>query len=224
MNFYVINGSPRKNNNTGKLLDEAVAGILDKTCDLDAEVNVEIIDLYSLDYKGCMSCFACKRIDGPFYGTCPINDDLKPLLEKLWNADGIIIGTPIYFSNINGETESFLERFRFPKYVYGGGPLLEKSIPMGLIYTMNVDEKLSDKLYKETIYEPLESGLSGLLLKDVYSLKVYDTYQFDDYSKYEKYLFKEEDKAIHQQKQFPRDLKKAYEMGVQIAEDTIKGN
>ena len=49
MNFYVINGSPRKNNNTGKLLDEAVAGILDKTCDLDAEVNVEIIDLYSVN-------------------------------------------------------------------------------------------------------------------------------------------------------------------------------
>ena len=73
MTYYLINGSPRKNFNTAQLLDKAAEGIKN----IKEDAKIEIIDLYQLNYKGCMSCFNCKMIDGPFYKQCPINDDLK---------------------------------------------------------------------------------------------------------------------------------------------------
>ena len=59
MKFYIVNGSPRKNYNTGQLLDKTVEGIKDtlKSQVPDEEIEIERIDLYSLNYTGCKSCF-----------------------------------------------------------------------------------------------------------------------------------------------------------------------
>ena len=55
-----------------------------------------------------------------------------------------------------------------------------------------------------------------------HSLKVYDTYQFTDYSKYENYAFDPELKAKRKEIHFPIDLKDAYGLGVKIAQDSLK--
>jgi multimeric flavodoxin WrbA len=78
---------------------------------------VEQIHLYDLEYKGCTSCFFCKRKDQK-HGQCAMNDDLTPILEKLNRADAIVFGSPIYFMNITSGMAAFLERFLFSNIIY----------------------------------------------------------------------------------------------------------
>lgn len=44
--------------------------------------ETELINLYDLQYRGCISCFSCKRIGGKSYGKCAVNDELTPILKK----------------------------------------------------------------------------------------------------------------------------------------------
>lgn len=60
----LINGSPRKNFNTAKLLKEAAKGAQ------EAGAETEIVNLYDLNYKGCMSCLVCKRKGNTTNGLC----------------------------------------------------------------------------------------------------------------------------------------------------------
>ncbi len=74
-----INGSPRKQWNTAQLLQKAMEGAK------DAGAEVEMVNLYdrNLNYKGCMSCFACK-VKGGRKGVCLFKDDLQSIMEKAY--------------------------------------------------------------------------------------------------------------------------------------------
>lgn len=76
MTIIGINGSPRKNWNTATLLTNALEGAASQGA------VTELVHLYDLDYKGCISCFACKNIDVPHNGRCALKDGLSPLLKK----------------------------------------------------------------------------------------------------------------------------------------------
>lgn len=212
MTYYIINGSPRKNFNTSQLLDKATEGIKD----IKEDAEIETINLYQLNYKGCMSCFSCKMIDGPFYASCPINDDLKELLPKLWQAEGIIFGSPVYFGNLSGEMRSFLERLLFPKFKYGEGQIIDKTIPIGFIVDMNVNPETGAQIYDTTIFEPLSAFIEKAFTKPEI-LKVYDTYQFNNYDLYENEIFSKEEKQKVKEEQFPKDLENAKKLGEKIA-------
>ena len=85
--IIAINASPRKHWNTAQLVRAAADGAAESGADL------EVIDLYTVGkFSGCISCFGCKT--EKHYGECICNDDLKPVLEKIRTADGLIIGTP----------------------------------------------------------------------------------------------------------------------------------
>lgn len=220
MKFFLLNGSPRPNNNTGKLLAKCKEGIVDTLEEHNiSDARVEVINLFSLDFKGCMSCFSCKLLDGPFYGRCPINDDLKDLLPELWDCDGFVIGSPIYFSDVTGQVRNLIERLVFPKLVYGGDSISEKRMPTGLILTMNAPREFA----KES-YNVIENNISGSLsvaFNPPLIVSAYNTVQFNDYSKYENYLFSEEDKLAYEEEFFPKVLDEAYHMGVNIALSSI---
>jgi multimeric flavodoxin WrbA len=47
-----------------------------------------------------------------------MQDELTPLLEKFREADAVFLGSPIYFGNVTGELQSFMERLFFPYYIY----------------------------------------------------------------------------------------------------------
>lgn len=220
MNFYLINGSNRKKYNTAKLLDSAAEGITDKLDQEDLTSKITILNLYDLNYTGCKSCLHCKKIDGKYYGQCPIKDDLHDYLPRFWNCDGLIIGSPIYFGNVSGQTRCFLERLMFPKLVYGGKSLA-KPKSVGMIYTMNVNKEIGEELYTDSVFNSIENSLKYHFGK-VYSLKSYDTYQFKDYSLYENYMFDEKLKAKEKEEQFPKDLESAYNLGEQLVIDTIQ--
>lgn len=214
--IYAINGSPRRNRNTATLLDKVLEGAKSVAPDVIAER----INLYSLKYTGCLSCFACKRKNGPSYGKCAVKDDLYEVLQKLAEADAVVFGSPIYYRTITGQLHAFYERFFFPymQYKVGYPNLVQRKIPTACIYTMNVleDEMLRDGYRKNM-------GLFELFLENYFQkplvLHAFNTYQFDDYDKYVCEVFSKEEKAAYRETHFPEDCRKAFAMGVQLIQN-----
>jgi multimeric flavodoxin WrbA len=206
-----INGSPRKKWNTASLLNKALEGAASQGA------ATELINLYDLNYKGCISCFACKLKDGKSYGKCACRDDLTPILEKIEQADALILGSPIYLGAATGEMRSFIERLIFPYLVYDENysTLFNKKILTGFIYTMNVNESQMKEMGYNYHLQTTEWAMKKVFGSSE-SLFVTDTYQFDDYSKYVATKFNSEEKAKRRQEEFPRDCKKAFEMGARF--------
>ena len=213
--MYAINGSPRRNKNTAILLDKVLEGAREGM----PELQTERIDLYSLKYTGCVSCFACKRKDGASYGKCAVRDDLHEVLEKLADTDAIVFGSPIYYRTITGQLHAFYERFLFPymQYKVGYPNLVRRKIPVACVYTMNVmeDEMLRDGY--RTNLELFEMFLENYFQKPLL-LHAFNTYQFDDYDKYVCEVFSKEEKAAYRDAHFPEDSEKAMLMGKQMME------
>ena len=212
MKVLALNGSPRKNWNTGILLNHALEGAASHGAE------TEIVHLYDLNYKGCISCFACKLKDGKSYGKCAYQDDLTPIFEKIEHADAIILGSPIYLGAATGEMRSFLERLIFQYLVYDKNysTLFTKKIHTGFIYTMNVNESQMSEMGYERHLKLAEMAMKRTF-GSAESLFVTDTYQFDDYSKYVVTSFDPEKKAKRREEEFPNDCKKAFEMGARFA-------
>ncbi|MBQ3446599.1 MAG: flavodoxin family protein, partial [Synergistaceae bacterium] len=108
MKALFVNGSPRKNWNTYKMLESAMKGAS------DSGAETELVNLYDSPAKGCISCFACKVKNSKTNGLCAYRDSLTPILQKALESDIIVAGSPIYFSNVTALTRAFLERLMFP--------------------------------------------------------------------------------------------------------------
>ena len=212
--IYAVNGSPRKNGNTAQLLQKTLEGAA------SAGAEVKLIQLADLNFSGCRSCFACKKLANPSPG-CILKDDLAELLKELLQADGVIMGSPIYFGAETGLYRNFLERLFFPMLRYTNPPSsrAEKRIDFGFIYTMNVPENVMDE-YGYRGYLESTNKFPQMIFgsKNVHTLYACDTHQFDDYSKYECTLFDAGHKDKMRKTQFISDLAKAFEMGRNLAE------
>jgi multimeric flavodoxin WrbA len=213
MKVIAFNGSPRKKWNTATLLQKALEGAASKGA------KTELIHLYDLDYKGCISCFACKTIGGKSYGRCAVQDDLTDIFSEIEKADAIILGSPIYFGTISGEMKSFIERLLFPYSTYTDPPqsLFPRKIRSGFIYTMG----LSEKMMKEFGYEE-HFNRYDMILRRIYGASEYmcsfDALQFDDYSKVLATRFDPVRKKRRHEEVFPLDCRKASEMGMRLTE------
>lgn len=218
MKVLALNGSPRKEWNTAILLKNVLEGAASQGAE------TEVIHLYDLNYKGCISCFACKLKDGKSYGKCGYKDGLTPVLEKAAEADAIILGSPVYLGETTGMMRSFLERFIFQYLVYDQNysSLFPKKIPTGFIYTMNVDDKRLKSMGYEQNFKNTEGAL-GRIFGSFESLYVTDTYQFSDYSKYVVTAFDPIEKAKRREEIFPIDCKKAFDIGVRFAGGSVDG-
>ena len=147
-----------------------------------------------------------------------MQDDLTPVLERILDADALLLGSPIYVGTATGEMRSFLERLVFPYIVYDAArsSLFPKKMPTGFIYTMGADEAR----VKDMVYEA-QFRLTEMLLERIFGpsdwFMVTDTLQFDDYTKYVSSGFDPEAKARRRREVFPEDCKKAFEMGKRLA-------
>jgi multimeric flavodoxin WrbA len=212
MKAIAINGGPRKTWNTATLLNKALEGAAANGAE------TELVHLYDLDFKGCVSCFACKTRGGASYGRCGFKDGLMPLLEKIESTDILLIGSPIYFGTVTGELRSFLERLLFPYGTYTDPPrtLFPGKIRSGLIYTMNVKEKQAEEngyfLHLANNERVLQQRFGS-----AESLYSFDTYQFDDYGKVVADRFDPLLKAKRRLEVFPLDCQKAFELGAKLA-------
>lgn len=212
MKIMAFNGSPRKEWNTATLLKQALKGAASQGA------KTELINLYDLNYKGCISCFYCKEKGGKSYGRCVVRDALKPIFKRIETADALIFGSPIYLGSITGEMQSFLERLVFPFLTYTDPPesLFPKKIPAGFIYTMGLTEDLVDQFG----YNQRFAGMERLLTRIFGSsekLLSFDTLQFADYSRVVAPRFNPEEKLKRRNQIFPQDCQKAFEMGVRFA-------
>ena len=94
---------------------------------------------------------------------------------------------------------------------------LDKTIPTGIIYTMNCPEELASQINYPIILGESVNNYKHIMgyAEGLYS---YDTTQFTDFSKYNCDLFNEEAKAKQRKEQFPKDLEKAFELGKRLVE------
>jgi multimeric flavodoxin WrbA len=166
-----------------------------------------------------MSCFACKIIDGPHNGRCALKDDLSPIFKRIEDeADGIILGTPIYFGSMTGEMRSFIERLLFAPLVYSQPPrsAFPRRIRTGIIYTMNVTEEMSAERGYGAMFSSTEASLR-MVFGEAETFCCYDTYQFPDYSRVVMEYMDPAKKAARREEVFPDDCRKAFEFVCRIA-------
>lgn len=214
MIILAINGSPRKKWNTATLLEKALEGAAAQGA------TTEMVHLYDLNYKGCTSCFACKMIDGPSSGRCAMQDELRPVLEKIeTEVDALILGSPIYFGQMTGEMRSFLERLLFAPLVYSQPPrsIFPRTIKTAVMYTMNVSEELCKQAGNEVMFNYTETALTRAFGVETETLCSFDTYQFADYSKVVMEYMDPAKKAARRAEVFPQDCQKAFALGERLA-------
>ena len=106
--ILVLLGSPRKKGNTAALADQIIAGAQ------SAGATVEKIFLHGQDISPCQACYACQRPDSE---GCAIDDEMQPIYNKLVEADGWVIASPVYWFSMSAQTKLFLDRcFALPAY------------------------------------------------------------------------------------------------------------
>lgn len=106
MKVLAFNGSPNKAGCT----DRAMRYVIEE---LEKEgIEVEYIHIGAKAVQGCVACYRCQK--NPT-GHCAIgNDFINEYIDKMKDADGLLIGAPVYFSGINGTMKAFLDRFIYP--------------------------------------------------------------------------------------------------------------
>lgn len=101
MKVLILNGSPRLNGNIKTALKAAAEGIVE-----NCEHDVEFIDVAKYNVKGCVACEQCKNSDG----ICAIKDDGNILAEKIYEADIVIFGSPVYWWGITSQLKAVIDR------------------------------------------------------------------------------------------------------------------
>ena len=100
MKVLGISGSPRKKGNTEFLIQLALDEIRKEG------IDTEIITLANKTINPCNACMACKKDKN----RCVIEDDFEPMFLKMREADGLILGTPVYFGSATPNIKSFMDR------------------------------------------------------------------------------------------------------------------
>lgn len=102
----VINAGPKKRGFNAEMAKSALRGAQ------SVGAEVEFIDLYRLKFTGCLSCLICMRDDFESC-KCFLRDDLSPLIDRILDADCLLIAAPIFFSNPSSHYMALLERLIF---------------------------------------------------------------------------------------------------------------
>ena len=207
--IVAVNAGPRKDWNTDTLITEASMGAG------SAGATIRRFDLFRLErYTGCISCFGCKREDNR--GRCVCQDGLTPVLDAIRASDGLIIGSPNYLSELTASFRALYERLIFQSLTYNiETPCCsQRRVPVLLIMTSNApDTYYADRMrgYQQTFERfvgPTEILISG------------DTLQLKDYSRtdWPWTMFDPEKKRRRHETVFPQECRKAFDMGLALAE------
>ncbi|MDR0222018.1 MAG: flavodoxin family protein [Oscillospiraceae bacterium] len=156
MKVTLINGSPRENGTTAYALG-VIAGSLNAK-----DVKTEIITVGAMNLRGCLGCGGCRGA-----GKCVTDDGLNEIAAKMRAADGVVIGSPVYYAGINGTLKCFLDRafysgagkFRFKPAA--GAVAMRRAGGTAALQTINQYFELAEMLITPTIYWSGIHGLSG---------------------------------------------------------------
>lgn len=97
----IFQGSPRKKGTTAALLEAVAEGAKSK--------GAEVLeyDLNNKELRGCQGCRSCRREDAE---ACVQNDYFKPMYKELKEADGVVLGAPIYMGSITAQAWILINR------------------------------------------------------------------------------------------------------------------
>lgn len=115
MKILVINGSPHLNGCTDRGLRE-----VEKTLEANG-IETERINIGNKDIRGCIGCNFCRE-----HGRCVFNDIVNETAPKFAQADGLIVGSPVYYAGCNGQALSFLDRL-----FYSTSGTIDKTMKVG---------------------------------------------------------------------------------------------
>jgi multimeric flavodoxin WrbA len=125
-----FNGSPRKNGNTSILID-TVFSVLNKE-----NIETEVVQVGNKVVHGCTGCGKCREIKNK---RCQIkNDLLNECIEKMIEADGIILGSPVYFADITSEMKALIDVAGY--VTRGNGHLLARKVGAGIVAVRRAGE------------------------------------------------------------------------------------
>ena len=99
MKVLLINGSPHEDGCTNRALKE-VANVLNQE-----GIETTIVHIGNKNIRGCIDCRGCKKI-----GKCVFDDEVNKVAKIFEEADGLVIGSPVYYASANGTLISFLDR------------------------------------------------------------------------------------------------------------------
>ena len=105
MKVLLLNGSPKPNGNTAHALREMA--------DVFAQegVEAEIIQIGNQDIRGCIACESCGR-----NGKCVFDDAVNAIAPKFEAADGLVIGSPVYYASANATLMAFMQRLFYSSH------------------------------------------------------------------------------------------------------------
>lgn len=102
MKVLMLNGSPHAKGNTRIALEE-MRPIFE-----EQGIQTELVTVGNKDIRGCIGCRKCAET-----GRCVLDDVVNEIIPKFLEADGLVVGTPVYFSNANSTVMSLLTRMFF---------------------------------------------------------------------------------------------------------------
>ena len=207
--IIAVNAGPRKGWNTDALITEASRGAE------STGAEVQRFDLFRLEkYTGCISCFGCKKEKNK--GRCICRDGLTPVLDAIREADGLIIGSPNYLSELTASFRALYERLIFQNLTYNLETPCCNQHPLPVLFIMTSNAPDTGYLnlvgnYQQTLNRfvgPTEVLVSG------------NTLQLKDYSRtdWPWTMFDPEAKQQRHETVFPEECRKAFQMGVHLCE------
>ena len=148
MEIVCVLGSPRSNGNS--------TAIVNKFCDTARKkgANVKLYELNQLNYKGCQGCMACKTKSD----RCVVDDDLAPVLNSIFDADVLVMSSPVYMGEVTGQLKSFIDRtfsFLNPEYLTNPKP---SRLPEGKKALIVMTQGAPEEMFKD-IHTRLEMML-----------------------------------------------------------------
>lgn len=96
----ILSGSPRKGGNSDLLCDEFLRGVK------ESGNEVEKIRVAEMNIGCCKACYYCRNSGGK----CVIKDDMAEVLQKMIDADVIVLASPVYFYSINAQLKAVIDR------------------------------------------------------------------------------------------------------------------
>ena len=99
MKVLLINGSPRTDGNTSIALNEMIKIFSDEG------IDTEVVQIGNKDIRGCIACGSCAK-----NGKCVFNDIVNELAPKFEEAEGLVVGSPVYFASANATLIACLDR------------------------------------------------------------------------------------------------------------------
>ena len=112
MKIVAFNGSPRKDGNTAILINRIFR-------ELEREgMETELVQFAGKKIHGCIACYKCFENKD---GRCSVRDDsANDCIEKMVRADGIILGSPVYFADVTAEMKALIDRAGFVSLANNG--------------------------------------------------------------------------------------------------------